>query len=126
MLAIILFLFPVLMPIDEFQIEIDEIGYFLIAPIEVLGLYGFIFSRRFGDSGVWKIAFLTSLGIGLFSLYEFWNTDLSEVKEFVSRGILFVLGTSLYVLTLPLWIALYRYGWHERHIWVAETENTSA
>lgn len=89
--------------IDFFKTEINffsatyDVLMILISIFSLLGLYGYIFKKRFLSKEIWKFAFLLilidSLGEFLYSLAE---------KDYISMGIM--------IIFIPYFYALYKYA----------------
>ncbi len=98
-----------------------DFGFSVWATIELLGLYGFMFSRQIGSRNIWKLVFFTSVSFAFYSVYDPLTDFHLEGDGIEFIGIIGTVATAVIVLFVPLWIALYRYAWTERQLWVSRT-----
>ncbi|MBL0123560.1 MAG: hypothetical protein IPP88_12770 [Betaproteobacteria bacterium] len=110
---------PSLLPQYGLEFNAEDVGTSLLAGIELLGLYGYMYSRQIGSRAIWKIVFAVSVSISVYSAYMSWrDTDL-QTLEIITPTLGIAIAVLMFGLLVPLWFALYRYVWTERQIWAS-------
>ena len=108
-------------PTLEFEPNAEDYGSHALAIIELLGLYGFAYSRKIGSRTIWKLVLVLSLSYSAYYTNSQWTEVGLEFFDFFSSATLIAMAVVVCGLFLPLWIALYRYAWTERQLWASRT-----
>jgi hypothetical protein len=89
--------------------------YIPLYVIQIIGLFGFVFSRRLGVAALWQLVFLASVA------HEAWNLSSmasdSELRGSAHAGLLLSTIAASLVLQLPMLIGLFLYGFRCKGLW---------
>jgi hypothetical protein len=113
-----------ILPLDEEGPILDEPwGWLdwlslLIAWIGIVGLFGFSYKKAIGEQNFWKRWFIFILVFDIsYAIYEHYP------KGFVAEEVwLDILG---YSIPVPIYIALYLYGYKSEELWNPPAESNS-
>lgn len=82
--------------------------------VQLAGLFGFVYSQRLAAPRLWQAVFVLSVAYGLWDLFTMTTeTELAEQGE----GFLFSMVAGLLLLQLPLFAALFLYGFRCKELW---------
>jgi hypothetical protein len=92
--------------------KFSDLLYVVLHFFGLLGLYAYVFLRRIGSSHFWKGIFIATVGVYLaFAPTMFEDYFAPDSKHFGY-------GLENIIFNLPLWIALYYYGFRSPEIWL--------
>jgi len=92
--------------------------YMPIYVVQLIGLFGFVFSRRLGIPPIWQAVFLISLA------YEAWSLfSMATDPELNGTGYGFLVMTvaTTLLLQLPMLVGLFLYGFRCKALWQGAT-----
>ena len=92
--------------------------YIPIYVVQLIGLFGFVFSRRLGIPPIWQAVFLISLA------YEAWSLfSMATDPELNGTGYGFLVMTvaTTLLLQLPMLVGLFLYGFRCKELWQGAT-----
>ena len=87
-----------------------------VSALELLGLGGYVYGRRFGSRRVWQAVLPLSVLFEVYSLILDSRIIANEVTEVAMRTMSIGLIILAYLIYVPLWLALYRYAWTETKV----------
>lgn len=77
-----------------------------------IALFGYVYERSIASANVWKLVFLVTVP------HELWNAyQLTAALEFDPPTSLLVVLVVVYLLQIPMWIGIYRYGFRCNKLW---------
>lgn len=109
---------PWFFPPLEFAPDGKDFGHFALTIVELFGLYGFAYSRRLGGRAVWRVVFAVSVLLAAYSAYMLLAETDAETRDMFSSPMFLAIGFVSFGLFIPLWIALFRYAWTDRQLWM--------
>jgi hypothetical protein len=83
--------------------------------VQLVGLFGFVYSRRIVRPMLWRLVFVASVIELLWTLYSLL-ADLTDAAESY-WSVLGVISLAIVAMTVPMLIALYRYGFRSPELW---------
>jgi hypothetical protein len=86
--------------------------------VEIVGLFGFVFSRRIAVPGVWQFVFVASVVYEICDLYSM-ATGPELVSDYAGFLASTIVGTLLF--QIPLWLGLFLYGFRCSELWRGAT-----
>jgi hypothetical protein len=101
--------------------EIDW-GSLLLELFGLVGLFGYVFLRRVGAPFFWKVIFIANL-----IAYAIFVPGMVFDDDLLILGMpyfgYFIIAFTL-IFSIPLWLALYRYGFRSQEIWTKPSIST--
>ena len=113
---------PWIFPDAELEFEPRDIGFAAMAAIELIGLYGFVTSKKIGTRNLWKFVIVASAALAIYSFLIYLPDVVDFSDDTIPNGFAETVCVVLFVLWVPVWVALYRYIWTESQIWVKKIE----
>lgn len=85
----------------------------VLLPPALIGLYGYVFSKKILSQRVWYFNFYIQL---FWTVSYYFVTDIDLYGD-MSRETFWILQAIMWTLSIPYYIALYRYGSKNHPIW---------
>jgi len=89
--------------------------------VGLVGLYGFVFSKPFGWPVFWKVVCVLFIGADLahdaYMSFSDWKIVPDEYKTLGFNALMIGAAMLGYLIVVPHWIVLYRYGFKCRDVW---------
>jgi hypothetical protein len=86
--------------------------------VQLLGLYGFIYWRRFGHERPWRLVFAATVIEDIWTVYSFWS-DLPDVQS--EAGLFAIMVVTATALMAPALVALFIYAFRSPRLWAEDS-----
>lgn len=83
--------------------------------VQLLGLYGFVYWRRFGYERLWQLVFAVTVIETVWTVYSVGD-DLPDLEGY-ETGLLAVMAVGGTALMAPLLVALFIYAFRSSRLW---------
>lgn len=90
-----------------------EWGFIPLYILQVVSLFGFVYSRRITSAKIWQALFVVT------AAYEIWNAyymGMTWAPLVTPAGVAFAFMSG-YLLQIPLWYGNFLYGFRCKELW---------